>query len=126
MLLVKTKIAPSEIEGIGLFADQFIPKDTIIWKFKDGFDLKVSKKDINSLSEFSKEQFKKYCYQNKKTGLYVLCFDDARFFNHSSTPNCIGLDSIDEEGITIAGRNIKIGEELTCDYEEFDKGFGTE
>jgi hypothetical protein len=30
MLYVKTKIGPSEIEGIGLFADEFIPKDTII------------------------------------------------------------------------------------------------
>ena len=43
MLYVKTKIGQSKIHGMGLFADQFIKKGTIIWKFTPGFDLKFTK-----------------------------------------------------------------------------------
>ena len=41
MLLVKTKIGPSKIAGIGLFADEFIAKGTPVWKFEPGFDLEI-------------------------------------------------------------------------------------
>ncbi|MBU1632269.1 MAG: hypothetical protein ABH824_07450 [Nanoarchaeota archaeon] len=30
MLFIKTKVLPSKIQGLGLFADEFIPKGTII------------------------------------------------------------------------------------------------
>jgi len=33
MFLVKTYLDKSKIRGIGLFADEFIPKGTLIWKF---------------------------------------------------------------------------------------------
>lgn len=32
MLKVRTKLGKSTIAGTGLFADQFIAKDTIIWQ----------------------------------------------------------------------------------------------
>ncbi len=38
MLLVKTKIGQSNISGIGVFADEFIPKGTVIWRYQEGFD----------------------------------------------------------------------------------------
>ncbi|MFA6973814.1 MAG: SET domain-containing protein [Parcubacteria group bacterium] len=121
MLLVKTKIGSSGIQGNGLFADQFIPKGTPIWKFKSGLDIIVSKDDVSSLPEIGKKQFLNYCYLNQKTNKYVLCFDDARFFNHSDDPNTGNIDSFDdEEGIDIAIKDIGIGEEITCDYKEFD------
>lgn len=125
MLLVKTKIGKSGIHGIGLFADQFIPKGSIVWKFQPGFDLKISENCLDKLSEFSREQFLNYAYLNKKTGNYVLCFDDARFYNHSKNPNCVSYypDLEDEEGIDIAVIDINKGDEITCDYEEFDFNF---
>ena len=33
MLLVKTTLRPSEVHGLGLFADEFIPKGIAIWRF---------------------------------------------------------------------------------------------
>ena len=33
MLLVKTRLAPSPIAGIGLFADEDIKKGTVTWRF---------------------------------------------------------------------------------------------
>jgi len=88
MLTVKTKIGSSNISGIGLFADQFIPKGTIVWKFQEGFDLLLSKEEIIKLSEPAQKQFYNYAYLDKKYNKYLLCSDDARFFNHSDDFNC--------------------------------------
>lgn len=125
MLLVKTIIKSSPIEGIGLFADQFIPKGTPVWKFQPGFDLKIDLSALAHLSEPAKEQFLTYSYLNQKTNKYILCFDHARFYNHSDTPNCVDSypAGCDEEGITIATKDIVEGEELTCNYKEFDADF---
>ena len=121
MLLIKTKIGPSKISGIGLFADEFIPKGTWIWRFKKGFDIRVGDKYPDTLQEPAKSYFKRYAYQNPDTLKYVLCADDARFFNHSDKANthCVE-DPEDEDTANVASRDIQVGEELTIDYSEFD------
>lgn len=121
MLLVQTKLGLSKIQGIGLFADQYISKGSLIWKFRPDFDLCVEKSKILSLSESAKRQFLRYAYLNSQTNMYVLCFDDARFFNHSDNPNCNTIESSDDkEGVEIAGKDIQKGEELTVDYKGYD------
>lgn len=124
MMFVETKIGPSAIEGIGLFANQFIPKGTPVWKFQPGFDLKFGQSELGKLSRPAREQFLKYAYLNPETNKYVLCFDDARFFNHSEHPNCLDVGAPDdEEGIVVAAKDIQEGEELTCNYRESDADF---
>lgn len=121
MLLVKTKIGPSKISGIGLFADEPIPKGKWVWKFTKNFDIRVEKDYPNTLQEPAKSFFLKYAYQNPETMNYVLCSDDARFFNHSNNPNTHCVDNPeDEDTANIASRDIQAGEELTIDYREFD------
>jgi SET domain-containing protein len=121
MLLVKTKIGPSNIAGTGLFADELIPKGTVIWRFKEGFDIRVPEQYANDLPEPAKSFFQTYAYQNIDTRKYVLCSDNARFFNHADAPNthCVP-DSDDIETMDVASRDIAKGEELTIDYREFD------
>lgn len=123
MLLVKTKIGPSQVNGIGLFAAQFIPKGTPVWRFQSGFDLKIDKSGLAKLSAPAKEQFLKYAYLDPETRKYFLCFDDTRFSNHSDNPNCVDGSPGDAEGVDIAARDIRVGEELTFNYKEFDAGF---
>ena len=124
MLLVKTKVGPSHIEGLGCFADQFIPKGTIIWKYVEGFDLKVKPSELARLVEPAREVFLRYSYLSKKGEFYVLCFDNARYFNHSFKPNVGALNgSATEEDQDIADRDILPGEELTCDYSSFEADF---
>lgn len=115
MLMVKTRIAPSRIAGIGLFAGQFIPKGTVVWKYQKGFDLLFSREDIEKLSGPAREQFYNYAYLDTKYNKYLLCADDARFFNHSMDFNC------DERvaDLTTAIRDIQEGEELTVNYKDF-------
>ena len=86
--------------------------------------LLVEKSELVNLPEPAREQFLKYAYLNPKTNKYILCFDDARFFNHSDNANCIDVESPDDsEGIDIAAKDIQDGEELTCNYKEFDADF---
>lgn len=113
--MVKTKIGPSKISGIGLFANQFIPNGTIVWKYQEGFDLLLSKEDTEKLSDPSKEQFYNYAYLDKKHNKYMLCSDDGRFFNHANNFNCD--ERVDD--VTTATRDIEMGEELTVNYKDF-------
>jgi SET domain-containing protein len=120
MLLVKTKLDVSHIHGIGLYADDFIAEGTIVWKFNPVIDIWLRKEEIEGLSCAAREQIEKYSYRAQHTGLYALCGDDARFFNHSADPNCFDICHSIEEDLTIARRDIQKGEELTCDYALFD------
>ncbi len=115
MLLVKTKIKDSKIHGIGLFANEFISKGEMVWKYMPNFDLLLSKEEIGQLSESAKEQTHNYAYFDKKHGKYLLCSDDARFFNHSKNPNC----DESKDDMTVALRDIQIGEELVVNYRDF-------
>lgn len=124
MLLIKTKIGKSRIHGIGLFANEFIAAETVVWKFSDLIDLCFDEKQIAGLSENVREQISRYCYRDKRSGMFVLCGDDARFFNHSNAPNCLDFyDYKDLGNVTIAARDINAGEELTCNYAAFDQDF---
>lgn len=118
MLVVKTKIKNSKIHGIGLFADEFIPKGTLIWQLNKKFDLIYNKRQFNSLPNKVKDAIIFYGHFQKEEGGYVLCSDDARFFNHSTNPNCRS-----EIGKTYALKDIKKGEEMTDNYLEWDELF---
>ena len=121
MLMVKTKISQSATHGIGLFADQFIPKGTVTWRFMPGLDAVVPEDILLSLSEAARALFLNYCYVDKYTKHFILCFDDERFINHSDTPNIVQSQVESEiEGVELAARDIEKGEELFCDYYSFD------
>ena len=68
---------------------------------------------LNSLTYDNCNKVKSWTY--RENNKWVLCGDNAKFFNHSETPNCkdgIGLS------YTIADRDIKAGEELTGNYKD--------
>ncbi len=113
---VKTYIDKSDIDGIGLFAAEFIMKGTLIWKFS-GLDQEISKEQVKKLNQLEYQYFKRYEFG--KDGLYIFCSDDAKFCNHSDNPNTNGYPE------QYALRNIEIGEEITCNYgyinDDFDK-----
>ncbi len=124
MLYVKTKIGPSKIHGTGLFADQFIKKGTIIWKFTPGFDLKFTKEQIKKFPRQVKEYLETYAWLSKKSGKYCFSSDNGKYFNHSKNPNALSsyYDN-EEEVVTKAIKNIKKKEEITDDYSTFEKDF---
>ncbi len=123
-MLVRAKTGLSNIHSVGLFATEFIPKGAKVWEFTEGFDLVLTKESVEKLSRAAQEQFLNYAYLSKKSGKYVLCSDDARFFNHQIPTNvtCRVPDgsTIAEALECFAARDIQPGEELTNNYEEFD------
>ena len=123
-MYVKTKIAPSKIQGIGLFADEFIPKGTIIWKFTKGFDLKFTKEQIKKFPKQVKDYLNTYMWSSKKSGKYCFSSDNGKYFNHSKNPNSLSAyyDN-EEEVVTKAIKDIQKGEEITDNYSSFEKDF---
>ena len=49
MLTVKASVKPSKIEGIGLFADEKIPRGTITWKFDSHFDILFDPEEVKKM-----------------------------------------------------------------------------
>jgi SET domain-containing protein len=39
MLLISTYVAPSQIEGLGVFAGEFVPAGNLIWTLNHKFDI---------------------------------------------------------------------------------------
>jgi len=100
----------SEEVGVGVFATKLIPKGTIVWT-RDDWDIVLDVRQIKRLDDARKKYMKKYAFE-EKDGEYILCWDHARYMNHSFHPNCI--DTAYE--LQLAGRDIQPGEQLTSDY----------
>lgn len=114
MLKVPTYLAPSSIHGMGIFTPLAIDEGAVVWDFTPGIDAYFTEEELSAFPEPYQSRVRTYCYQ-EDSGLYVLCGDNARFMNHSFEPNC------DDSGsCTVARRPIEAGEELTCDYRQFD------
>ena len=121
MLMVKTKIKESKIHGIGLFADQFISKGTIVWKFTEGFDLKFTKEQILNFPDLIQTYLYKYSWKSKKSKRYCFSSDNGKYFNHSKTSNTLSQYYENEEEVVITAiRDIGIGEEITDNYSSFE------
>ena len=121
MLLVKTTTKASSVHGIGLVADEDIPKGTMIWKFSQGLDLELTPSDFEKLQKSEQDTILFYGFLSKKTGNYHLSFDNVRFINHSPEGNVtIDKTTDDVEYPLVASQDIKRGEEITQSYFEFD------
>ncbi len=121
MLLIKTKIKQSEIHGLGLFADQMVPKGTIIWKFTPAFDQKFTKEQILGFPDLLQVYIYKYSWKSAKSKLYCFSSDNGKYFNHSNHPNALSeYKDGEEEVITTAILDIQMGEEITDNYSSFE------
>lgn len=117
MLLVKTKIAPSKIHGIGLIADEFIPSGKIIWKHHDLVDRVYHYKQLDDIPEPARSVVQYYGW--REGDYFIWPGDNARFVNHSKTPNV----QTQGGGVSVAIKDIQIGEEIIEDYSTFDQDF---
>ena len=121
MLLVKTRIGVSNTHGIGLFADQFIPKGTVTWEYHEGFDPSFTDEDLNQLPEIPKRTMLHYSFFDPLIKKYVIPGDDLRFINHSPDEARINIESTPHNDV--AKRDIEPGEEFFCDYNKFDNTY---
>lgn len=100
----------SDQVGYGVVATRDIPKGSITW-VQDKLDREYTSEQVEALGGDYVDILDKYCFRNQQ-GLWVLCWDHARFVNHSFNSNCLTTAYCFE----VAIRDIKAGEELTDDY----------
>ena len=110
MLKVKTKLMPSPIAGLGVFADEFIPKGTLVFK-EDNLSIKIREEELTNYSEQELEYV--YTYGYLRDGVWYCSMDNDKFTNHSDNSNLVDIGDS-----TYASRDIQAGEELFADYRE--------
>lgn len=120
MMLVPTYVAPSAIEGVGVFAAEDIPAGARIWELAPGLDRLIGKKELEELPPVLQGFADRYGYPYPHDpDVLIVELDNGRFMNHSDRPNT----RFDDPDSGFTRRAIRAGEELTCDYSEFDPGF---
>jgi SET domain-containing protein len=126
MMLVRTFVASSAIQGLGVFAGEFIPAGRQLWMLNPKFDIFVHVHEIAMLPAHMQDYVARYSYPHLEiSGVRILDCDDGKFMNHSEQPNTDFR--VFDKGFAIA--DIAVGKEITCNYSEFDPaftGFGPE
>ncbi len=120
MLTVSTYLAPSAIEGLGVFAGEFIERGRLLWSLNPKFDVFVYPEEVETYPPLMLDFIARYSYPHLELpGVVIVDCDNGRFMNHSLTPNTdfrifdVGYATVD----------IAPGDEMTCNYHEFDPGF---
>ncbi|HYZ34435.1 MAG TPA: SET domain-containing protein [Crenalkalicoccus sp.] len=114
MLRIPTYLASSRIAGagLGLFAKSFVRAGTVIWRFDPGLDRVLAELPEEALLRRFVEVYGYVPIEGERR--WVICLDDARFINHSDTPN-----TVDTPDLTVAAEDIGAGVEITSDYRAF-------
>lgn len=117
MMLIPSYVAPSDIEGVGVFAAEDIKAGEIIWRLDTTFDRLIDSVHLTTLPPHMQEFMTRYAYPLHNDPLtLVLEVDNGRFMNHSAHPNT----DFSEITVGYAKRDIAKGEEFVCNYSEFD------
>ncbi len=114
MMMVETELKPSPIHGLGVFLLRPVRKGELIWRFDGRIDRVYAPDEVASLPAHVQDYLATYCTWHEGTGVFVLCGDNGRYFNHSEEPTTVS------NGISFgedhAARDPAAGEELTSDY----------
>ncbi len=86
----------------------------LIWRFDARIDRVYTEPEIVTLPEHMQRFLRTYSTWHEATGLWILCGDHGRHFNHSDTPttasNAISFG--EDRAVT----DLSTGTELTSDY----------
>lgn len=100
----------SDEKGFGVVATKVIRKGTITW-VQDELDAVFQPDEPDNFKPLAKELLEKYSFRNSK-GEHILCWDLAKYVNHSFKSNCLSTGY----NFEVAIRDILADEELTDDY----------
>ena len=120
MILIRTRVGQSGIHGMGLFAVDFVPKGTPIWRFQPGFDHDFTPEEFAALPSPAREHTRWFCFVSRVDGHVILSGDHACFINHADPPNTGAPADATPPVTTVALRDMAAGEEITCNYFNYD------
>jgi len=119
MMMVRSYLGPSEIEGLGVFCHTNIRKRQLVWLYDPRFDVSYMLSDVARAPKHFREFIERYTYPHPEDReRVVLDCDEGRFMNHSEQANV----DLSDPTRGVAVRDIPAGVELTCDYRQFIDG----
>jgi len=120
MLTVSTYVAPSAIDGLGVFAGEFIERGRLLWNLNPKFDIFIHEGEIDELPPHVQHFIARYGYPHMEMrGVVIVDSDNGRFMNHDLAPNTDFR--VFDRGFALV--DIAQGDEITCNYHEFDPTF---
>lgn len=120
MLLVSTYVTQSSIQGLGVFASEPIAQGQLMWALNSKFDIFIEPREIELYPPHMQDYIARYTYPHLEIpGVVILDSDNGKYMNHSLSPNTDFR--IFDKGFALV--DIAAGEEITCNYHEFDPGF---
>lgn len=120
MMLIQTRVRPSAIHGLGLFAEEFVPRGTPVWRFVPEWDREFSTAQVAAFPLPAQRHVQWFAFRDAACDCWVLGGDGAIFMNHAVQPNTGAPPAAVAPVTTVALRDIAAGEELTCNYFAFD------
>jgi hypothetical protein len=124
----RAEARPSDIHGIGVFARHDIPRGTTWWHARSQDVLLITRAQHETLQASMQSDSIKafmdtivfYAYYLAGEDVLVLCLDNARYVNHSGTPNS-GPGDDRNPFRSIALRDIHAGEEIVENYKGYSR-----
>ncbi len=119
MMTVRCYLAPSAIEGLGVFCRDDISKGQNVWRHDPDLDIALPESKLDAVEPHVREFLERYSYPDfNRPGWLILESDEGRFMNHADEPNLDFSDQVHG----IARWDIPAGTELTCHYSTFTIG----
>lgn len=119
MMTVRCYLAPSEIEGLGVFCHHDLKAGDNVWRHEPLLDIQIPEASLEALEPHAREFIERYSYPDRSApGMLILESDEGRFMNHADEPNLDFSDQVHG----IARWDIPAGTELTCHYSTFTLG----
>ncbi len=119
MIHIKYKLSISNNHGIGLFTDENLKEEQLVYTASPLLDVNITQEQFNSLTEREKEEFHWWGFFDKISQRWHVDFDVSKFVNHSRE-GTITQDKQHDEAYLVTTRDVKKGEELTQNYLEFE------
>lgn len=119
MIHFKYQLKASGLHGVGLFADQKISKDALIYTASRLLDLNITQQQFDSLEDAEQKEVLWWGFFDQPSQMWHVDFDVSKFINHSYDAN-VTQDEKHDEAYLVASRDIEAGEEITQNYLEFE------
>lgn len=119
MIHIHYKLLPSDLQGMGLFANQAVKAGEIIYTASPLLDLNITQQQFDSLDQKEKDEVLWWGFFDEPSQRWHVDFDVSKFINHSYDAT-VTQHAGHDEAYLIASRDIAPGEELTQNYLEFE------
>ena len=113
MLLIDTYLDKSKIQGVGVFAKENVKKGEKIKEVRPEFEIEFNSDNLPKMPLALAKFIDTHSYERELgSKILVMGIDNEKYLNHSDDP------SVDDEGYAL--KDIKIGDEITINYKDFD------